>query len=147
MSWSALNDSGVIVEFPGHAHLPFSLHAGGINKKINVSMIRKYHNHKLQTNPWHGEEEPQNTHETSGRETKQSNQLSLSHQDDCKTRMDTKLRTTKQRTIKESHNWSNNQQPINNNRTTTLERTVPKATWGLKCSLLVPNLRPRFYCC
>ena len=23
-------------------------------------MIRKYHNHKLQTNPWHREEEPQN---------------------------------------------------------------------------------------
>ena len=53
-------------------------------------MIRKYHNHKLQTNPWHGEEEPQNNHETPGRETKQTNQLSLPHQDDCKTRMDTK---------------------------------------------------------
>ena len=26
-------------------------------KKGNVSMIRKYHNHKLQTNPWHLEEE------------------------------------------------------------------------------------------
>ena len=29
-----------------------------------VSMIRKYHNHKLQTNPWHREEEPHNSHET-----------------------------------------------------------------------------------
>ena len=27
-------------------------------------MIRKYHNHKLQTNPWHREEEPHNNHET-----------------------------------------------------------------------------------
>ena len=27
----------------------------------NVSMIRKYHNYTLQTNPWHREEEPQNT--------------------------------------------------------------------------------------
>ena len=27
-----------------------------------VSMIRKYHNHKLQTNPWHHEEEPHNNH-------------------------------------------------------------------------------------
>ena len=27
-------------------------------------MIRKYHNHKLQTNSWHGEEEQQNNHET-----------------------------------------------------------------------------------
>ena len=25
-----------------------------------VSMIRKYHNHKLQTTPWHREEEPLN---------------------------------------------------------------------------------------
>ena len=37
-------------------------------------MIRKYHIHKLQTNPWHHEEEPHNHHETPGR---QSNQLSL----------------------------------------------------------------------
>ena len=30
-----------------------------ILKKIYIgSMIRKYHNHKLQTNPWHREEEP-----------------------------------------------------------------------------------------
>ena len=55
-----------------------------------VSMIRKCHNHKLQTNPWHHEEEPHNNHETPGRQTKQSNHLSLPHQDDCKTRMDTK---------------------------------------------------------
>ena len=26
-------------------------------------MIRKYYNHKLQANPWHREEEPQNNHE------------------------------------------------------------------------------------
>ena len=52
-----------------------------------VSMIKKYHNHKLQTNPWHREEEQHYNHETSGRQTKQSSQLSLPHQDDCKTRM------------------------------------------------------------
>ena len=40
-------------------------------------MIRKYHNHKLQTTPWHREEEPLNHHETPGRQIKQSNQLSL----------------------------------------------------------------------
>ena len=40
-------------------------------------MIRKYHNHKLQTNPRHREEEPHNKHKTQGRQTKQSNQLSL----------------------------------------------------------------------
>ena len=40
-------------------------------------MIRKYHNHKMQTKPWHPEEEPHNNHETTGRQTKHSNQLSL----------------------------------------------------------------------
>ena len=49
-------------------------------------MIRKYH--KLQTTPWHREEEPLNHHETPGRQIKQSNQLSLLHQDDCNTRTD-----------------------------------------------------------
>ena len=53
-------------------------------------MIRKYHNHKLQTNPWHREKEPQNNHETPGRQSKQSNQLSIHHRDDFKTRMDEK---------------------------------------------------------
>ena len=38
-------------------------------------MIRKYHNHKAQTTPWHREEEPLNHHKTPGRQTKQSNQL------------------------------------------------------------------------
>ena len=42
-----------------------------------MSMIRKYHNHKLQTTPWHREEEPLNHHATPGRQIKQSNQLSL----------------------------------------------------------------------
>ena len=51
-------------------------------------MIRIYHNHKLQTNPWHGEEEPHNNHETLRRQTKQNNHFSLPHQDDCVTRMD-----------------------------------------------------------
>ena len=50
-------------------------------------MDRKYHNHKLQTHPWHREEEPHNNYETPGRQTKQSNQLTLPHQDDCKTKM------------------------------------------------------------
>ena len=87
-------------------------------------MIRKYHNHKLQTNLWHSDEEPHNNHKTPRRQTKQRIQLSLPHRDDCKTRMDTKLRTTKHRTLTESHNGSNNQQQINNNGTTALERTA-----------------------
>ena len=55
-----------------------------------VSMIRKYHNHKLQTTQWQREEEPLNHHETPGRQIKQSSQLSLPHQDNCNTRMDIK---------------------------------------------------------
>ena len=50
-------------------------------------MIRKYQNHKLQTNPWYREEEQHSNHETPERQTKQSNQASFPHQDDCKTRM------------------------------------------------------------
>ena len=39
-------------------------------------------------------------------------------------------KTTKHRTITESHNGSNNQHRINNNRTTALEWTAAKATRG-----------------
>ena len=38
-------------------------------------MIRKYHNHKLHTNPWHREEEPHNNHETPG--SKQSKAITF----------------------------------------------------------------------
>ena len=79
-------------------------------------MIRKYHNHKSQTTPWHHEEEPLNHYETPGRQIKQSNQLSLPHQDNCNTRMDIKYRTTKHKTITDSNNGSNNKQKVNNNR-------------------------------
>ena len=94
-------------------------------------MIRKYHNHKLQTDPWHRKEEPHNNHETPGRQTKHDDQLSLPLRDDCKTIMNTKLGTTKHRTITESHNGSINQQRVSNNRTTALERTAANATEGL----------------
>ena len=42
-------------------------------------MIRKYHNHTLQANPLHREEEPHNfySNRTSVRQLKQSNQISL----------------------------------------------------------------------
>ena len=42
-------------------------------------MVRKFHNHKLQTNPWHCEEEPHSNHEALGKQTKQSNKISLPH--------------------------------------------------------------------
>ena len=51
-------------------------------------MIRKYHIYILQTNPRHREEEPHNiySNNTFVRQHKQSNQLSLLLQDDCKTK-------------------------------------------------------------
>ena len=45
---------------------------------------------KTADTPWIREEEPLNHHETPGIQIKQSNQLSLPHQDDCNTRMDIK---------------------------------------------------------
>ena len=75
-------------------------------------MIRKYHNHKPQTAPWHREEEPLNYHETPGRQIKQSNQLSLPHQDDCNSRMDV--------------NESNVQQNIEQLRTPVMGVTIDK---------------------
>ena len=72
-------------------------------------MISKYHNHKLQTNPWHHEEEPHNNQKTPGRQTNPSRWL--------QNRMDIKYCTTKHRTITETHNGSNNQQRNNKNRT------------------------------
>ena len=47
-------------------------------------MIRKHHNHKLQTNPRHRKKESHHNHETLRRQRKQSNQLSLPHKDYCK---------------------------------------------------------------
>ena len=79
-----------------------------------------YHNHKLQTNPSHRKEEQHNNHKTPRRRTKPSNQLSLTHQDDYKTRTEIKLRTTKHRAITDSYNGSNNKQKSNNNQTTAL---------------------------
>ena len=78
-------------------------------------MIRQYHNHKLQINPWYREEEPHNNHETPGRQTKQIYQLSLSL---FPIETITKLEWTQSNAHNNrSHNGSNNQIRINNNRT------------------------------
>ena len=61
-------------------------------------------------NPVDCEIEPLNHHDKPGRKNKQSNQLSLPHQDDCNTRTDTKQRAAKHRTVTDSHNGSNNKQ-------------------------------------
>ena len=76
--WGCLRFVSVVI--PDHAHLLFI---------IEVSMIRKYHNHKLQTNTCYRKEEPHNNHETPARQSKANS--SLFHiRDDCKTRMETK---------------------------------------------------------
>ena len=54
-------------------------------KKI-VCTVKKCHNHKPQTKPWHREEEPLNHHETPGRQIISKATSSLLHQDDCNTR-------------------------------------------------------------
>ena len=46
--------------------------------KIVSENYQEIYNHKLQTNPWHRDEEPHNNYETQGKQTKSSNQLSLS---------------------------------------------------------------------
>ena len=51
-------------------------------------MIRKYHNHKLQTNPWHREEEPHNwgLQPFWSSDLKQSNEYSIKQPSDiCET--------------------------------------------------------------
>ena len=88
-------------------------------------MIRKYHSHKLQTNPWHRDKEPNNNHETPRRQTKQGKHLSLPHQD-CKTRC-----TQSNAQPKIDHLQNPLILRINNNRTTSLERTTAKPLgWG-----------------
>ena len=58
--------------------------------KIVSEYDQEIPDHKLQTTLWHRKKEPLNHHETPGRQIKQSNQLSLPHQDDCNTIIDIK---------------------------------------------------------
>ena len=80
------------------------------HRKKQVSMIRKCHNHTPQTIPRHRKEEPQNSdcHKTSGRQVKQSNQVSLPHQNDCKIRrykvLNNKTRTKHRTTTNNGNN-------------------------------------------
>ena len=57
---------------------------------VRCTKIVNEYDQETQTVPWHREEEKLNHHETPGRQIKQSNQLSLPHQNDCNTRMDIK---------------------------------------------------------
>ena len=75
-----------------------------------MSMIKKYHNLTPQTNPSHREKEP---HDTDCNKTvKQSNQLSLPQQVDCKTRrtQSTEYQKKDYTQNPHKHNWSNSKQ-------------------------------------
>ena len=89
-----------------------------------VSMIRKYHNYKLQTNLWHREEEPHNIHKTPGRQSKATSSL-------FSIKMIAKLertQSTAQRNMKQTqdpHNGSNNKQRIYNYCNVSAQRNNP----------------------
>ena len=70
-------------------------------------MIRKYHNHTLSTNPLHRKEEPQNiySNKTFARQQKQSNQLSLPLQDDCKLERAQVIHTKQRQTQNPHKQW------------------------------------------
>ena len=88
-------------------------------------MIRKYHNHKLQTNPWHREEEPHSNHETPGRQSKATSSL-------FPIDMIAKLEWTQSIAQQNIEQLQNPTMGVTiNNRTSALERTAAKATGGL----------------
>ena len=78
-----------------------------------------------------------------------SNQLSLTQKDECKTRNDTRNDATKQEPKPKSPHTIEKQQMINQKQQIpTLERTAARAFgwgWGLILSNW-PNLCPDFYC-
>ena len=84
-------------------------------------MTRKWHNHKLQTNLRHREEEAQNTNSNSNITSKgnlsYSNEFSLPQRDDCKTRGGTKYCAKNKDQTQTSHKAIG--ATINNDSTTT----------------------------
>ena len=107
--------------------------------KKQVSMIRTYHNDTLRTNPPHRGEEPQNNNNQKA-PGNIVNQLSLAHKDDCKTSIVYKAMHKKTRNKHRSAPW---EQPLNHH----LRTDTSLSHWLLKCILIVPNLRPKFYSC
>ena len=112
-------------------------------------MIRNFHNHKLQTNPWHRVEEPHNNCKT------QSKATSFLYP----VKMIAKLEWTQsnaQQNIEQLHNPTMDV-TINNESTTTeppslngqqpIAKQLEGGGGGLKCILLVPNLCSRYCRC
>ena len=107
--------------------------------KKQVSMIRKYYTHTLQTNPRHLGEEPSNTnsHKAPGRQLNKTRSYfpiemiaKLERHKVLNNKPRTKHRTS-------TNNVSNSKQRINNFRTIS-----SLSHRGFKCILLVPNLCP-----
>ena len=90
-------------------------------------MIRKYHNHKLQTTPRHREEEPLN-HSTRHQEDKLSKATSSLFPIKMIAILEWTYSNVQQNIeqlhITYFHNGSYNKQKVNNNRSIALERTV-----------------------
>ena len=72
-----------------------------------MSIIRKHHNHTLQTNPRHFWEEQHNIYssETFVRQQQQSNQLLFLLQADCKTRKKLSIAYPKRQTQNTHKQW------------------------------------------
>ena len=85
-------------------------------------MIRKYHNHTLQTNLRHSVEEPHNNnnHKTPGRQSKPTSSL-FPIKMIAKLEMTQRIIQQKHGTNTEPHNGSNNQRGIDNSRSAALE--------------------------
>ena len=100
----------------------------------------------MQTNPWRREEEPHNNHETPGKQNWQSSQLTL-----FPIKMIANLEWTKSnaQNIKQLQNPTMREQSATNQQQQNhhLRTDSSLSHWGLKCILLVPNLRPRFCSC
>ena len=97
-------------------------------------MIRKYHSHKLQTNPWHREEEPHNNHEPQGIQTSKATSSLYP------IKMISKLQWRQSNAQQNVEQFQNHTMGVtinneinnnNNNRTTALERTAAKAMYFL----------------
>ena len=90
-----------------------------------MSIIRKYHNHTLQTNPQYHEEEPQNITVSKHQEDQQSKATSSLFPIKMIAKLE-RIQSTEQQNMEQTQNPTMvaTKQCINNNRTTALEQTA-----------------------
>ena len=119
-------------------------------KASDLSMIRKYQNHTLQTNPRHRKEEPHNitSNKTSGSNQSKATSLFFLIKMIAKLVGHTALINKSKDLTNYLHNQREQELTMDQQQQNHRLRTYSSlSTWGLKCILLVPNLRPRFCCC